>query len=55
MRVRKAVALAGSFLIFLACFTIYITMDLTVFPSRKISIDQEYQEVSDKVLILPTC
>ncbi|KAF2897124.1 hypothetical protein ILUMI_09045 [Ignelater luminosus] len=44
MRVRKAVALFGSFLIFLVCFMIYLTLDLTVFPNRKTSIVQEFQD-----------
>ncbi|KAB0803931.1 hypothetical protein PPYR_00901 [Photinus pyralis] len=44
MRVRRAIALVGVFLIFLACFMIYVAMDMTVFPNRRTSIHEEYQE-----------
>ena len=44
MRVRKAVAFTGLFLIFLACLMMYIAMDVTVFPNHRISIHEEYQE-----------
>lgn len=44
MRVRRAVALSGAFILFLACFTIYLTIDLSIFPSNKASIYHEYEE-----------
>ncbi|KAF5280266.1 hypothetical protein FQR65_LT03074 [Abscondita terminalis] len=44
MRIRRAVALSGAFLLFLACFMIYLTIDLSIFPSSRVSIYQEYQE-----------
>ncbi|KAF5292288.1 hypothetical protein FQA39_LY03322 [Lamprigera yunnana] len=44
MRVRKAAALSGVCFLFIGCLMIYVMMDLTVFPSRKVTISEEFQE-----------
>lgn len=46
MRLKKVVAVFGSLILLLIIFMIYSTKDLTVFPNRKSSIDQDFQDVS---------
>ncbi|KAJ8936613.1 hypothetical protein NQ314_012228 [Rhamnusium bicolor] len=46
MRLKKAVAVFGSLIVILLIFMIYSAKDLTGFPNRKSSINQDYQDVS---------
>lgn len=46
MRLKKAVVIFGSIMIGLIVLMIYTAKDLTVFPSRKSSVYQDYHDVS---------
>lgn len=46
MRLKKIVAIFGSLILILIIFMIYSAKDLTGFPNRKSSIDQDFQDVS---------
>ncbi|XP_017776581.1 PREDICTED: alpha-mannosidase 2 [Nicrophorus vespilloides] len=44
MRLKRTVATVATLAIITICFGIYLTMDLAIFPNRKTSIQQEFQD-----------
>lgn len=52
MRVRRAVTIFGSVLLFLSFLMVYLTMDMTLFPNQRDSIKEEYKDVSKPQLII---